>query len=290
MIARFCRGPEGSAIVRMASANNWTEIYGSIETFRVAMLRSRKRTLSQKLKDLPRKALYLFRRLMQPTGCWIAFIGPDGCGKSLVLDAVSRQFAPAFRTIRHDHMRSWVPGRKPANPDPGANPHEQTPNGLAASIVKVIELWAGCTMGYLARILPDAIRTNLTLFDRCFDDLLVDSKPIRYGGPPWLLRAAARISPNPDLVIVLDAPPEILWARKREVSFEELARKRVAYLELARSLPTAVVVNAAQGSEQVIHDAIEAVADHLARRARKRLHLPTSSARVPDAGARSSRL
>ena len=47
MIARFVRGPEGSQIVRMASANDWTAMYHSIEPFRAAMLRSRKETFAR---------------------------------------------------------------------------------------------------------------------------------------------------------------------------------------------------------------------------------------------------
>jgi thymidylate kinase len=283
MIARFCRGPEGSAIVRMASANEWTEMYESIDTFRAAMMRTRKETLVQKLKAFPKDALYQLRRIVQPTGCWIAFMGPDGCGKSLVLHAVSSQLAPAFRTVRQYHMRPRLVGRKPANQGPVTDPHGQPPRGLAASIAKVLDLWVDYTLGYALRILPEAMRTQLTLFDRCFYDLLVDSKRIRYGGPPWLLRAAARMSPRPDLVILLNAPPEVLRARKQEVPLEEVVRQRAAYLELARNLPSSVVVNAAQRPEEVIHDSLEAITGYLGQRAGKRIGLSRSAA--PNSGA-----
>ena len=59
MIARFIRGPEGSQIVRMASANDWKPMYDSIEPFRDAMMRSRKETIAQKI------VTYDFARLMQ---------------------------------------------------------------------------------------------------------------------------------------------------------------------------------------------------------------------------------
>lgn len=276
MIARFCRGPEGSAIVRMASANDWTEMYSSVEPFRAAMLRSQKETFSEKIKALPGNGLYLLRRIMQPTGCWIAFMGPDGCGKSLAINAVSGEFAPAFRTVSYFHLRPKLIGRKPTNQGPVTDPHGQPPRGAVASIAKVIDLWLDYTLGYLARILPGVIRTELVLFDRCFYDLLVDSKRIRYGGPPWLLRNAARLSPGPDLVILLDAPAEVLRSRKQEVPVEEVARQRAAYLDLARTLPSAVVVNAAQPAEDVVRDALAAILDHLGHRTRKRLGLPVA--------------
>lgn len=288
MIARFCRGPEGSAIVRMASANDWTAMYNSLDSFRAAMLRSRKEPFAERLKSFPQHALFLFRRLTQPTGCWIAFMGPDGGGQSLVLNSVSREFAPSFRTVSNYRLRPRAIGHKPSNQGPVTDPHIQPPLGAVASIAKVIDLWLDYTLGFLLRILPDLIRTQLVLFDRCFYDLLVDSKRIRYGGPPWLLRAAARLSPGPDLVVLLDAPPEAIRLRKREVPHEEVARQRTAYLELARVLPSVVVVNAAEPPEDVIHDTVKVIVDHLSRCAKKRLRLPLPPDRVSQTGVGSS--
>jgi thymidylate kinase len=273
MIARFVRGPEGSQIVRMASANDWTPLINSIESFRAALLRSRKETLAEKLVAFPRNAAYFVGRILRPTGCWIAFMGPDGSGKSLIINAVSQEFAPSFRTTRYFHLRPRLIGRKPTNKGPVTDPHGQLPRGQIASIAKVLDLWFDYVFGYLFRIFPGLIRTELVLFDRCFYDLLVDSRRIRYGGPPWLLRAAARLAPGPDLVILLDAPPEVLRARKQEVPLAEVARQRAAYLDLAHTLSSAVVVNAAQLPEEVIHDALQAVTRYLGRRTHRRLHI-----------------
>ncbi len=278
MIARFCRGPQGSAIVRMASANDWTEMYNSLEPFRAAMMRSRKEEFTEWLKAFPKRAVHVLKRIFQPTGCWIALTGPDGAGKSLVLNAVAREFAPSFRTVRGFHLRPGLIGRRPLNQGPVTNPHGSPPRGKVASFAKVVDLWLDYVMGYLVRILPGVIRTELVLFDRCFYDLLVDSKRIRYGGPPWLLRAGARLAPRPDLVILLDAPAEVLRSRKQEVPPAEAARQRGAYLELARSLPSAVVVDATQPADDVVHDALAAILDHLSRRTRKRLGISEAPA------------
>ena len=129
MIARFVRGPEGSQIVRMASANDWTPLMNSIESFRAALLRSRKETLAERLPAFPATRLYFFRRVLRPTGCWIAFMGPDGSGKSLIINAVSQEFAPSFRTTRYFHLRPRLVGRKPTNKGPVTDPHGQPPRG-----------------------------------------------------------------------------------------------------------------------------------------------------------------
>ena len=60
------------------------------------------------------------------------------------------------------------------------------------------------------------------LFDRYHGDLLVDPRRYRYGGPMSLARLIVRFMPQPDLVFFLDATPEILLARKQEVSHAAL--------------------------------------------------------------------
>jgi thymidylate kinase len=273
MIARFCKGPEGSALVRMASANDWSPMRESLPAFHKALMRSRNESLPDWLAEIPQRMLHFLRRVMQPTGCWIAFMGPDGCGKSTILNAVSREFAPAFREVRYYHMRPRVIGRKPGNQGPVTDPHGQLPRGKAASVVKVMDLLGDYLLGYLVRIRPAVMRTTLVLFDRCFYDLLVDSRRIRYGGPPWLLKVAVSLAPRPELVLLLDAPPEVLWTRKQEVPFDEVARQRTEYLNLARSLRATIVVNAAQPAQDVIHDALAAITNHLSQRTGRRLGL-----------------
>lgn len=274
LVARFCKGGEGSTIVRMASANDWTPLMEDPARFRRALIRSRKESMQERLRTAPLHALQFLRRVTQPTGCWVAFMGPDGCGKSTVLTALNREFRSVFNDVQYFHMRPRIINRQPASAAPVTDPHGQPPRGLAASIAKVVDLTVDYFLGYLFSILPAVIRTNMVLFDRCFYDLVVDGRRIRYGGPPALLAAAAQIAPGPDLVILLDAAPQVLWSRKQEVPLEELARQRAAYLELVRKTKNAVVVDASQPAEKVIEDAIAVIMEHLGRRTRKRLRLP----------------
>ena len=93
-----------------------------------------------------------------------------------------------------------------------------------------------------------------------------------------LLRLAARMVPRPDLVILLDAAPEVLWSRKQEVAFEEVVRQREGYLKVARELPSAVVINAAQSPSDVIDSTVSAIVEFYAERTARRLAL--NAARV----------
>jgi len=274
MIGRYWSGRGRDALRRMAVCDDWAEMSARIGDFRAEMKHKPAESPAGRLASMPGRALHFMDRVTRPTGGWIAFMGPDGSGKSLAIQAMSRQLAPAFRSVERFHLRPKVlRGNASSSTAPVTDPHGQRPRGLLASVAKVFFLAADYWLGYACKIAPAMRRSRLVLFDRYVYDLLVDSKRVRYGGPRWLLRLAARVAPRPDLVILLDAPAEVLWKRKQEVPFDEIVRQRAAYLEVARKLPSAVVINAAQPSAAVIHDCAAAILAHFARRTAARLGL-----------------
>jgi len=66
-----------------------------------------------------------------------------------------------------------------------------------------------------------------------------------------------RLYPQPDLVIYLDAPPELLLARKGEGTLESLGRRRHDYLELAKVMKNFVVVDASRSTDEVTAEVVE---------------------------------
>jgi thymidylate kinase len=60
-------------------------------------------------------------------------------------------------------------------------------------------------------------------------------------------------------VFVLDAPAALMYARTREHSPEVLDRWRRSYLELARRLPEAVVIDASSPAAEVRAQAVHLV-------------------------------
>jgi hypothetical protein len=130
----------------------------------------------------------------------------------------------------------------------------------------------------------------LVLFDRYLVDALVDRRRYRYRGPQWALHFVWSLIPKPDLVILLDAPTEVLRARKQEVSLCETERQRHAYRQLVDTLPNGHVVDAAQPLDRVVTAVGTVVLGFLASRAVRRLGEPdalratgqTASAVLPD--------
>lgn len=278
LLVRFWSGYRAQALRQMAAGGDWGLLIDAIDAFRMEMRRRSAESWLEQAVSWPRRVSHFVSRIVRPTGGWIAFMGPDGCGKSTVIERVSQAFAPAFRQVVRYHMRPKLLGSSSGPQAAVTDPHGQPPRSLAASIAKIFYFGADYIVGYLLRIVPAVIRTRLVVFDRYIYDLLVDSRRVRYGGPAWLLRLLAFCVPRPDLVVLLDASPEVLWARKQEVTFEEVVRQRGAFVQVVGGLRAAVTVNAAQPLEVVTRDVYRAVIDCFARRTAARLSLPCSSA------------
>jgi thymidylate kinase len=129
------------------------------------------------------------------------------------------------------------------------------------------------TFGYYVTVHLALARATLVMHDRHLVDALVDPRRYRYGGPSWLLRLIWRLAPKPDLVILLDAPPEVLQARKQEVHVEESARQREAYLSLVRTMGNGHVVDAARPLKWVVGDVNDIILRHLTTRIARRFRL-----------------
>jgi thymidylate kinase len=70
-----------------------------------------------------------------------------------------------------------------------------------------------------------------------------------------------RFYPRPDLIICLDAPAEVLFARKGEGTPELLERRRQEYLQLRQVAPHFVIVDATQTEEEVVRLVTGLIAD-----------------------------
>ena len=212
------------------------------------------------------------RRVWRPDGLNVVLLGPDGAGKSSVIEALGPRLVCAFARSTcwgfapplHSLLRRR---NRPTN-----QPHALPSRSVLTSVVRAAYWFVYYTFGYVNLHLALA-RSTLVLNDRHFVDILVDAKRYRYGGPLWLMRLIWRLIPKPDLIILLDAPPEVLQARKQEVSFEETARQRRAYLSLVRTMGNGHVVDATQSLEHVAGDVSDIILRHLTTRIARRFGL-----------------
>jgi len=213
-------------------------------------------------------ALRLTRRWFQPTGLFVVVLGPDGVGKSTLIDRLTHVLSPPFRGYGVFHWRPMLLWRlKTATPMMMTHPHGRPPRPPLFSMLTRIALLLDYWLGYWLVTRPLMARSGLVVFDRYFHDLLVDPIRYLYGGPMWLPRLLARFVTPPELLFLfLDAPEEVILSRKREVPPEELRRQRAAYKHLKAELPNAVLIHNDQDIDHTIADASRAVIEHLARR------------------------
>ena len=75
-----------------------------------------------------------------------------------------------------------------------------------------------------------------------------------------------RLYPKPELVVYLDAPADVLLARKAEGTLELLERRRQDYLALGATTPRFEVVDATRPVDDVVDDVAAVVVEYARRR------------------------
>jgi len=226
-------------------------------------------SMQSRLRSRIQDAMRVLRRLIRPTGFIVAILGPDGSGKTTVIEHLEAEFAPAFRGVRRFHLRPHF-GRSSGGA-PVSNPHAQEPRGGFTSFLKIGMFLADYWSSWLREVMPSKLRSSLIVFDRYYHDLLVDRRryrlPERFALPRWI----SPLIPQPDLWLVLDAPAEKLVARKGEISMESARCLTAAYAALADRLPNAVIIDSGGSIEETLQAAVRAVRERLGARAQRRL-------------------
>jgi thymidylate kinase len=184
-------------------------------------------------------------------GALIAFIGPDGCGKSSITEALREEFRRATLATDVVYLGPWGQHKLPLhdimrklNIKP-YSPKEK--NGKASALqlsavrrfvhfckgtvfylLLAVELW----FRYCALALPKLRRGRIVLADRYIYDLMIGYKNRPLHSHKRLRAWLCRHYPKPDLAILLDATPEVIYGRKPQFDLSQLDYIRRSYHEL----------------------------------------------------------
>jgi len=237
----------------------------------------------------------------------VALIGADGAGKTTVGRRLESSLPVPVHYIymginedASNHMllttrvlRSLkrITGRAqnqggPPDPERQAAKKRKLKHRLIAPFKSTVRLanrisdeWYRQSLGYFYRR-----RGHIVIFDRHYftDYYAHDIAPTEQGQPSLGARLhglmLARLYPKPDLVICLDAPGEVLFARKPEGTPELVERRRQEYLSLQDVLSPFKIVDASQPQEKVVLDVAQAILDHYADRTGHSAPLPSPGA------------
>lgn len=218
----------------------------------------------------------------------VAVIGPDGAGKSTVTQQVMQQLdlplkyiymgvnlessnlvLPTTRLILElKRLRGGRPDMTgPPDPTKQAAPLPKNPikrlvkeaktffrigNLMAEEWYRQLFVWYHHSRG------------TVVLSDRHFfcdyyaHDIAVDRRklPLMRRLHGFLL---GNLYPRPDLLITLDAPAEVLFARKGEGTIAMLESRRQEYLRLREAVPHFVTVDASQPLDDVVDEVSEII-------------------------------
>jgi len=215
----------------------------------------------------------------------VALVGADGAGKRTISQMLEQVVLPLpvkriYMGVNLEASSLMLPTTRlllcikrarGGRPDLVASNLAERPRGLPTTksrrLRRTLKDGARLTVWMLEEWLRQLVAVGysscgyIVVFDRHFFadyyDADIVSRPT--GREPfnrlhgWMLQHAY---PKPALVICLDAPAEVLFARKPESSTEWLEQRRQQYLRLAGVVPSFVLVDADRPLDAVLDDVV----------------------------------
>lgn len=215
-----------------------------------------------KFKFYINKLKLIINRFVLSPNISIAFLGSDGSGKSTIIKQITD--LNLFNNQYYFHLK---PKKSKTNQSDLSvdDPHKHKPYSSVKSLIKLMFFILQYNSGWIKNILKLRIKPSLVIFDRYYDDLLVDSKRYRYGGSLKIAKFIRYFIPQPDLYFILTTDADIIYKRKQEVPFEELERQIKEYRNLGDA-KRYINIDVNRTPEEISTEIIE----HIARKMNER--------------------
>ncbi len=271
-------GAEVSSLVLEILDKNDVEIFNrNFEVFNSAAKR-----ISRKNASLPVRLKYTAfmlgtvvpKRIFHKCGLSVAFIAPDGAGKSTIINRVKETVSGSFYGVNLYYMRPHLfknlghynklnPTEEAATND---NPHGVVCDGVFKSAVRFFFYNLDFQLGTLLKINRKKINKQLVIFDRYYYDYFADMKRYKYSLPAWFPAAFEWMIPKPDMVFVLDGNPEVLYERKKELPISELEKQCSVFHQLAQNRKNFYAINVNRDVDTIVDEVTETILQEMSRR------------------------
>jgi thymidylate kinase len=246
---------------------------------RLYKARSFRRSPLSTAVQLGRFWLSEYGSMLSPPGICIAILGPDGSGKSTVMQAVKERAEYYFGAVEERHWRPHflrdvgvLLGRRAETTGPVTDPHGRAPHPFAVSAVRFFYYWLDYWLGYPLRVWKPRAKNHLVIFDRYAQDMWCDPRRYRLRLPRGLMKCFCRLTPQPELAFVLLADAEVIHKRKGEVPLETLRELLRNYGDAARQGENVRVVDCSRPVDEVAGEIVGTVLEQLKTNARRTRH------------------
>lgn len=160
----------------------------------------------------------------------ISFSGPDGCGKTTVIDLVMETLS-----VNPPHLFHFRPTLFPNLGEMGHKvgvkkevdrnfdtPHRAKRCGFASSFVRLVYYMNDYIIGYWLKVMPLRQRKNIVFFDRYYTDIIVDSERSSIFLNYKLLCFLRHFVPSCQRNFLIRVKPETILARKQELTMDDM--------------------------------------------------------------------
>ena len=212
---------------------------------------------------------------MPTTGGVLIIGGPDGAGKStLAAEVISEVLAEV--PVMHIRFPRLLPRRnrerararrlgEGGTPDLFGPRVYPRPYPWGASTWKALYLFIDFLLGWRMRVGPFVRSGGWVVFERGWWDHAVDPRRYRLrSGRPFVM--LGRLLPRADLILILEADPATIHARKPQLTTEELARQMAVWHRILPRGQRRVFLDAALPVARLIEQVQTHVLDLNARR------------------------
>ena len=166
----------------------------------------------------------------------ISILGPDGSGKSTLIKVLKKKLLRQKKKLKTFHLKPYFVSNKKAKIV--KNPHNQV---LRSNFLSFLKLLYWLIIFRLYFIIKIFIPSDIFLFDRYPNDILIDPKRYRFKLSSKLSENILKFFPRPDLWIIMIEKPKIIWSRKQEVDYETLIKQINKYKKFAKNKKNSII-------------------------------------------------